>query len=158
MFTYHVTQHLSFTFMGYSTGGRNGSGYQSTEEIIRYKNHVGGKLELVHFNSTGEDIPGSAVKTSSFNHLVIVVEDIQATQKRLEEFGVTILKRAQEPLPTEGYFANPFSLGDASNLSSEDFAAIHEGMSRSAWLNIYCADPDGNMIGVIPVDEGDIFG
>ncbi|SPO06389.1 uncharacterized protein DNG_09078 [Cephalotrichum gorgonifer] len=158
MFTYNLTPHLSFTYMGHSQGGRNGTGYQTTEELIRFKNNNAGLIEMVHFSVEGEDIPGTDKRTSTLSHLGIVVPSIDSALERLESWGATIYKRPGEDLPTEGYMSDPASLGDATNLSDEEFMQIRAGMKQLNLLNIFAADPDGNLLEILPQDEGDLFG
>ncbi|PSN74685.1 hypothetical protein BS50DRAFT_615524 [Corynespora cassiicola Philippines] len=161
MFTYHLTEHLSVTYLGHSQGGRNGSAYQTAEELLRNKQNSAGLLEFVYFNRTsigGEPIPGSDVRTSTFSHVGIIVPDPKATQARLEEFGVTIYKKIAEPMPKDGPLGTPFALGDASFLSDEAFEEIQEQMTKLNQLNIFAADPDGNLLEILPFNEPDLFG
>lgn len=158
MFTYHLTDRFAITYLAHSSGGKNGTGYQTTEELIRFKNNDAGKLELVHFDSRAGEIPGSPERTSTISHLGIIVPDMAATLARLEEYGVTIYKRPGEPMPTEGYLANPYSIGDASKLSAEEFAEILAVMGQLNTLNIFAADPDGNLLEIMPLDEPNLFG
>ncbi|PKS12459.1 hypothetical protein jhhlp_000665 [Lomentospora prolificans] len=39
----------------------------------------------------------------------------------------------------------------------EDFAAIQEGMGLLNTLNIFAADPDGNLLEIQPEDNGGLF-
>lgn len=158
MFTYHLTEHFSITYLAHSGGGKNGTAYQTTEELIRFKNNDAGKLELVSLDIEGKDIPGPPRMTSTISHLGIIVPDIPATQARLEEFGVTIYKKVGDPLPSTGYMANPYSLGDATNLSPKEWADIQAAMSQLNMLNIFAADPDGNLLEILPLDEPNLFG
>lgn len=159
MFTYHITEHFSVTYMGHAQGGRNGTGYQSAEELLRFKQNQAGMLEMVHMDVEGKkDIPGSDERASTFSHLGIIVPDPEATVKRLEKYGVTIYKKPFEPMPSDGPLANPFTLGDATNLSPEAFAEFIDGMTKLNTLNIFAADPDGNLLEILPFDEPPIFG
>jgi lactoylglutathione lyase len=161
MFTYHVTKHLSVTYLGHSQGGRNGSAYQTTEELLRNKQNSAGLIELVYFNTTsigGEPILGPDKRTSTFSHVGMIVPDMMATQARLEEYDVTIYKKVGAPMPTDGPMASPFYLGDASNLSQEAFKEIQEQMTLLNQLNIFAADPDGNLLEILPFNEPNLFG
>ncbi|KAF1966896.1 hypothetical protein BU23DRAFT_306020 [Bimuria novae-zelandiae CBS 107.79] len=96
MFTYHLTPCLSITQSTHSQGGRNGSAYQTTAELIRNKQNSAGIIELVYFNRTtigGAPIQGGHEKTGISNHVGFVTPDQEATQKRLEEHGVRIYKK-----------------------------------------------------------------
>jgi lactoylglutathione lyase len=161
MFQYHVTEHFTLAYLGYSQGGRNGSGYQTTEELLRNKQNSAGLIELLYFNRTvigGEDIPGPDKQTGPFSHVGVIVPDPKATQERLEKFGVKIYKKLGEPLPEDGPFGSPDTLGDASNLSPEAFLLLKQRFTVLNQLNIFAADPDGNMIEIQPFHEPAIFG
>ncbi|CAI6329179.1 unnamed protein product [Periconia digitata] len=158
MFTYHLTPHLSFTYVTHSQGGRNGTGYQTNGELIREKNNNGGAIEFVHFTPPNKkDIEGPKVRATTLSHVGMVVPDPKATQERLKQQGVPIYKGVGEDMPTEGPFASPFYLGDATNLSPDDFAAIQAGMTKLNFQNIFAEDPDGNLLEIIPREESISF-
>ncbi|PVH96530.1 Glyoxalase/Bleomycin resistance protein/Dihydroxybiphenyl dioxygenase, partial [Periconia macrospinosa] len=153
MFTYHLTPRLSFTYLTHSAGGRNGTGYQTTQELIRDKNNAAGAIELVHFSPRDKkDIEGPKTRTGTFSHVGIIVPNPKATQERLKEFGVRIYKEVGAEMPTEGPLSNPFYLGDATNLSEEEFEEIRVGMGKLNMLNIFAEDPDGNLLEIQPAD------
>lgn len=158
MFTYYLTPHISVTYMSHSQGGRNGTGYQTTDELLRFKNNNGGHIEFVHMNVTGKDTPGSAIKASTFSHVGIIVPDVKATQDRLEKNCVTIYKRIGEPMPSDGPLADKYNLGDATNLSDKEFKEFQDAMSELNQLNIFAADPDGNLLEILPLNEPNLFG
>jgi len=158
MFTYRLTRYMTVAYMAHSGGGKNGSAYQTTEELIRYKNNAGGKLELVYLNTTGKDVPGPTTMTNTFSHIGIIVPDLAAIQDRLEKYGVTIYKRTGEPMPTDGYMGNPFSFGDATELTPEDWTDIQEEMGKINYLNIFASDPDGNVLEIQPLNEPSMTG
>ena len=161
IFTYHLTEHLSVTYLGHSQGGRNGTGYQTTAELLRNKQNSAGLIELLYFNTTsigGEPIPGPDERTSTFSHVGIIVPDPSATQARLERFGATIYKKLGASMPKDGPLGTPFALGDASNLSPEAFDDIQNQMAALNQLNIFAADPDGNLLEILPFDEPNLFG
>lgn len=158
LFTFNLTPHVSFTYMSHSQGGRNGTGFQTTEEMLRFKNNNGGHLEFVHLSTPGDDIPGAPQRTGPLNHIGIVVPDLEATQTRLQSHGVTIWKGIGEPMPSTGYLASKYALGDASNLSDEEFALLQEVMGEFNQQVIFAADPDGNLLEILPLNEPDLFG
>jgi len=158
MFTFQASPHLSFTYMSHSQGGRNGSAYQTTEEMIRLKNNNGGHLEFFHMNVEQDPRPTKPQKTNTVNHLGFIVPDLQATQARLEEHGVTIYKKLGEPVSEDGYLADKFWLGDATNLSDEEFESIKDAMTEFNRLTIFAADPDGNLLEILPLNEGSFLG
>lgn len=166
MFTYHVNEYFSVTYMGHSQGGRNGSAYQTTAELLQNKQNSAGLLELLYFNRTtlgGEDIPRSDQKISTLSHLGLIVPDPEATQARLEEYGVPIYKKYGEGLPKEEVEGNPLSLpslffGDTSGLSAEVLEEMKDTLGKLNLLNIFAADPDGNTIEILPFHEPSLFG
>jgi lactoylglutathione lyase len=158
IFTFNLTPHITFTYMSHSQGGRNGSAYQTTEEILRYKNNNAGHMELVHLNVDKEDLPGSSLKASTMHHIGIIVPDLEATQSRLELYNVTIYKKINEPMPSTGPLSDKFSLGDATNLSDEEFALLQAVMSEFNRETIFASDPDGNLLEILPLNEPNLFG
>ncbi|SPJ78287.1 uncharacterized protein FTOL_06676 [Fusarium torulosum] len=151
MFTYHLTPVFSITYMGHSSGGRNGTGYQTTEEMIRNKNNNGGHIELIHLSASQEPKLSSA---DSFRHLIgIIVPDVRAAQARLEKYGVEIYKKIGEPWPTSGPLGNPYAFGDATNLTGMEWIAIQDGMARINLEAVFAADPDGNLLELLPAEE-----
>ena len=48
IFTVPLTDKVSFTYLGYPQGGRNGTGYQTAQEMTREKNNVEGLLEVIY--------------------------------------------------------------------------------------------------------------
>lgn len=161
VFTYRATEHLSFTYLSHSQGGRNGSAYQTTAEILRLKNNNAGHIELMHLDvprsDTPVDKPGpkpESKRGNKMNHIGIIVPDLEAAQKRLEEFGVTIHKKIGEAVPEDGYLGDKYWLGDAAeNLSDEEFEEIREGMRLFNWWTVFASDPDGNLLEILPLNE-----
>jgi lactoylglutathione lyase len=158
LFTYNLSPHVSFTYMSHSQGGRNGSSYQTVEEMIRQKNNNAGHLEFVHLDIEKEAIPGSPERVSTINHIGIIVPDLEATQARLEANGVCIYKKIGAPMPTEGYLSSKYDFGDATNLSDEEFAAVQAIMTQFNSQTIFASDPDGNLLEILPLNEPDLFG
>ncbi|KAI9162847.1 Lactoylglutathione lyase [Paramyrothecium foliicola] len=158
VFTFNLTEHVSFTYLSHSQGGRNGSAYQTTDEILRYKNNNAGHIELFHLATEGHDVPGPVQIANTLNHIGIIVPDLEATQARLEEHGVTIYKKINAPMPSTGYMSSKFSLGDATNLADEEFATLQKVMGEFNKQTIFAADPDGNLLEILPLVEENLFG
>lgn len=68
-----------------------------------------------------------------------------------------ILKGVGEEWPHEGPLGDPFFMGDARGLGAEAFEAIKKGMAKLNMLNAFAEDPDGNMLEILPMDEGNVF-
>jgi lactoylglutathione lyase len=160
MFTMYLTDHLSITYLGHSGGGRNGSAYQTTEELVRFKNNAQGMIGLIYLDvPRGSPIPSPARQIGTLNTIGIIVPDTEAAQRRLEDHGVEIYKRLGEPLPEDGPMSDPaVQLGDVTHLDDDEWQAIRVAMGELNQLNIFAADPDGNMLEILPMDEQGLFG
>lgn len=149
LFTVEVSPHASISYMGYSNGGKNGTGYQTTEELNRDKNNAQGLIELIWIGLPGAAGNSSTEVGNTFANLGLVVADPQSTEFRLDEYGVEIYKRFGADLPKDGPFARATGLGgNLSGLSSEEFESIWITMNAFTKESIYAADPDGNMIAI----------
>jgi lactoylglutathione lyase len=155
MFTYKATDILSVALLGHSAGGRNHSAYQTTQELIRFKNNEGGKMELIALDAGGggDGVPASDTVTTTFNHLAFSVPDSQAAQDRIERMGLPIYKKIGEPWPSDGPIGSPFALGDGSQVSDEQWDDIRTAMSQVNSALIYLPDPDGNLVKIIPLND-----
>ncbi|KAI0186506.1 Glyoxalase/Bleomycin resistance protein/Dihydroxybiphenyl dioxygenase [Xylaria flabelliformis] len=147
--TIKVSKHFSTTYLGYSFAGRNGTGYMTAEELFRQQRNTQGLLEIISLQSHDNDLPSSTQKTSTFSQLGFVVPDTEAIQKRLEDFGVTIYKRIGDPSPEDGPFTIATNL-IRSKIEPKEFAAIFLTLSDAQYSYVFAADPDGNMIEIMP--------
>ncbi len=152
MFTMHVSEHFSITYMGHSHGGRNGTGYQTSEELNRQKNNIEGLVEFLHLDVPSWDLPAGLVVPNTFSHIGMVVPDIGATQARLEAMGANIYKGYNEPFVLDGPFADAAGLSKASleEVSQEERDQILQILTPVNAPLIFVADPDGNIIEVQP--------
>ncbi|KAF5026900.1 hypothetical protein F66182_930 [Fusarium sp. NRRL 66182] len=156
MFTFHATPDLSITYLGHSSGGRNGTGYQSAEEMTRDKNNAAGHLELIHLSATDN---AQLQSIPTFRHIMgIIVPNSTETQARLDKYGAKIYKRIEEPMPTTGPLGDPFAFGDATDLSAKGWAAIREAMTELNLQGVFASDPDGNLLEVLPEEETQLVG
>ena len=48
IFTVPLSDAYSFTYLQYPSGGRNGTGYQTAQEMLRDKNNAEGLLEIIY--------------------------------------------------------------------------------------------------------------
>ncbi|KAI1844486.1 hypothetical protein JX265_010019 [Neoarthrinium moseri] len=149
VFTFHASPEYQVTYLGHSQGGKNGTGYQTGEELLREKTNTGGLIELLYFKGTNGTIEASTRSPNTFGHVGLIVPDIQATQSRMEDNGVNILKRVGEDLAVEdGPVARAFGLGgDVESARVAALAGIR-GIGFNGFLII--TDPDGNLIEVQP--------
>ncbi|KAH6885253.1 hypothetical protein B0T10DRAFT_91707 [Thelonectria olida] len=157
LFTFHASEHYSVTYMAHSHGGRNGTGYQTTEELIREKNNAKGMLELINIDVPENALPASTLIANTFGHIGMVVPDIEATQARLDAFpGISTLKRYGEDLSLYSRIATATSLS-AKMLAQLPDAEKELIMATLVPFNkpfIIVTDPDGNMI-EIQAQEGE---
>lgn len=92
---------------------------------------------------------------NTFSHLGLIVPDLTAAQKRFDELGVTILKRAGEldfsPEKEENQvFAKAWGMNDlADKETQENIKAMLPGLDVMGFKEfIIIADPDGNLFEV----------
>ncbi|KAI1261745.1 hypothetical protein F5Y18DRAFT_400337 [Xylariaceae sp. FL1019] len=160
LYTLQATEHYSITNMGHSSGGNNGTGYESTKTMIDNLTNMKGQIELLYLNVPGaEDLPAATETTQTYSHLGFVAPDILAMQARLESYNVPIHKRSGDPYPATG----PASIGAGFDekqrkmLSDEEFDNINNIQSQLHSTSIFCSDPDGNLLEVRPQEGGGVF-
>lgn len=149
LFTFHVSEHYSITYMAHSHGGKNGTGYQTNDALIYEKNNSEGLLELISIDVPNNALPPSTEVANTFSHIGMVVPDIQALQARLDTFpNVTVLKRYDEELSLYSKISTATSMSAKmiAQLSEEEQRAIEGVMVPFMKSFIVVADPDGNMV------------
>ncbi|KAE9583370.1 hypothetical protein CGMCC3_g396 [Colletotrichum fructicola] len=131
-----ATEWFGIVYLGYSHGGRNGTGWQPSSELYRQRSNIEGLIELVYrSNQAGRREPGGTL-----SHLDFVVPDVAATQKRMRDNNVTIIRKAGElPQTLPKPRARAFGL---LNLTKVENDAILKAMPR----HLMVADPDGNIV------------
>ncbi|KAH9884878.1 Glyoxalase/Bleomycin resistance protein/Dihydroxybiphenyl dioxygenase [Xylariomycetidae sp. FL2044] len=150
--TARITEHFSASYLGYSHAGKNGTGYMTSEELMRQQRNSQGLLELLRFESINStDVPVSTEHTNTFSHIGFIVPDTMAIQRRLESYNVTIYKRVDEPTPEDGPF-NRATMLIRDMIEPEEFASIHATLSDAQKSYIFAANPDGNLIEVMPLE------
>ncbi|KAI9667442.1 MAG: hypothetical protein M1821_000258 [Bathelium mastoideum] len=113
LFTVPLNDDYSFTYLSYPQGGRNGTGYQTAQEMTREKNNSEGLLEILYSASDSNITAPGTSNGVGFSHLGFLVPSVVDTQARLEKFGAKIIKRAGEPFTEDiarHYFGLPASL------------------------------------------------
>ena len=149
MFTLQVSEHFSISYMGHSHGGRNGTGYQTSEEMIRQKNNIEGLIELVNLDFVNWDLPSGIRVPNTFSHIGMVVPNITDTQARLEAMNANIIKGAGETFTLDGAFADGTGFTQAGDaISQEEIDLIMQTLVPINTPIILVADPDGNVIEV----------
>ncbi|KAI3338687.1 hypothetical protein F4824DRAFT_458526 [Ustulina deusta] len=147
--TIQVTKHFSSTYLGYSFAGKNGTGYMTSAELYQQQRNTQGLLELLYLDVPDNNFPASTQSTNTFSSTGFVVPDTQDTQKRLQDFGVTIYKKIGEPSPESGPYAFATDL-IRSKIDPAEFDAIFAVLTSAQETYIFAADPDGNMIEIMP--------
>lgn len=151
MFTEHVSEHFAIAFIGHSQGGRNGSGYQTNEELNRQKNNMDSLIEMVQLDFEGWNLPSGLKAPNTFSHIGMLVPDPADTQARLEAMGANIVKGAGETFKMEAWFADGTGFTQAGDaISPEEMETIMKSLVPLNTPPLYVADPDGNMIEVQP--------
>jgi lactoylglutathione lyase len=148
MFTLAMSEHYSITYMAHSSGGKNGTGYQTTQELIRNQHNSQGLLELLHLNVPGNDVPSSTETPNTFFHVGMIVPDIEATQARLERFGVPIYKKIGERFPAEGPLNKAAAL-DPAALDPKEYEGLLEFITQLNSRVVFAPDPDGNVLEIM---------
>ncbi|KAF5004154.1 hypothetical protein FDECE_9368 [Fusarium decemcellulare] len=156
LFTLHVTEHFSITYMGHPHGGKNGTGYQTALEMNREKNNAEGLIELVYADVPVNNIDSSTQRPNTFAHIGIVVPDTEVMQARLDTLPhVEVVKPYGEPIPLGGEVAGAtgLSVEVLAQLSEEEKKAISAVLDPTNLPLIFVADPDGNLIEIQPQED-----
>lgn len=148
MFHVQLTPEYSVTYLAHSQGGRNGTGFQTGQEMTRDKNNMAGILEIVQFNVSDDKLLSSTKRTSTFGHVGLIVPDIVKTQEYLVSKGVEVLKPYGDPIETfTGPVNNAFGIGE--------YAGVHQAAKQRLMdaqgiigipMLLMVADPDGNLV------------
>lgn len=150
IFTYDISPFLELVYMGFSVGGKNGTGFQTGEELYKQKDNTAGLVEFLHrktpCNETvpHEPLPASPKVPNTLCHIGLIVPDIMATQQRMKNFGVTILKEVGADPAPKGLIANAFGVGDVSDEAGVEIVTGLEAIGFKFALIVQ--DPDGNII------------
>ncbi|KAJ4323709.1 hypothetical protein N0V84_004184 [Fusarium piperis] len=153
LFRLEITESYTIAYMGYSHGGKNGTGYQTALELNREKNNAQGLLELIHIDVPDNYLPSSGEQPNTFGHVGMIVPDIEAAQARLDTFPeVRVLKRTGEALTFGTEVGNATSLSPAfvAQLKPVEQAALIKSLSMLNSPLIYLTDPDGNLVELQP--------
>ncbi|KAJ9613566.1 hypothetical protein H2200_003508 [Cladophialophora chaetospira] len=149
IFTAHISEHFSISYLGHAHGGRNGTGYQTSLELNREKNNAAGLIELLHLDFPEWDLPSGSKVPNTFSHIGMVVPNVTDTQIRLEAMGANIIKGAGEPFTGEGPFAAASGFTSLRDqISPEEKETILATLGPLNKPLLIVADPDGTIIEV----------
>jgi lactoylglutathione lyase len=140
IFTQQVSKHFSISYMGYSSGGRNGTGFQTAMEMNRDKSNRYGMVELTSLNGIGWNVEGTS---NGLHHIGLIVPDIEALQKRLEEVVAEVVKAFGEAPAVDLLAYQEIGVLDQAE-QDLIFANIKDSNSPLVWVR----DPSGNLIEV----------
>lgn len=142
IFTFHASSNYEIVYMGFSHGGKNGTGYQTGEELYAEKTNIEGLIEFLSLK-TGPELVPSTKTANTFSHIGMVVPDVQQTEARMRQFGVNILKPVGEEIDPDSAAATAYGFG--SNLQEARAAAT--GIEAIGFANfLLVTDPDGNLV------------
>ena len=148
IFTYRASSAYEIVYMGYSHGGRNGTGYQTGEELYTEKTNTDGLLELQYLtdcDGTSTSFRPSTQSVNTFSHVGLVVPDVEKTQARMEALGGKILKHVGESLVQGSAAAQAFGFPPAFPEAAA--AAALKGIEAIGFKDfLIVVDPDGNMV------------
>ncbi|KAF2019295.1 hypothetical protein BU24DRAFT_418881 [Aaosphaeria arxii CBS 175.79] len=165
IFTFDMNRDYIISYMGHSQGGRNGTGFQTGEELLKHKNNLAGLLELQQYTPDSADKKFTPTRANTLSHMGLIVPNIQAVQDRCDELGVTVVKRIGvtgfEPNAGNADFAAAWGIDDLENASVQArIAAVLAGIDSLGFKDfIVIADPDGNLFEVqslVPAGEAGI--
>ncbi|KAF2180505.1 hypothetical protein K469DRAFT_692707 [Zopfia rhizophila CBS 207.26] len=153
IFRYDTSKDFAIMYMGHSQGGKNGTGFQTGVELMRDKNNLGGLLELLEVKSQKKKREFQATASNTLSHLGLIVPDINATQARLESFGVPIIKPVGEKpsLDRDSIIAKAFGFDDPTSKEAQE--ALPGIVQLGFTTFIVAADPDGNLLEIQQQDS-----
>jgi lactoylglutathione lyase len=154
LFTFHVSEHLTISYMAHAAGGKNGTGYQTAEEMNRDKNNRQGLLEMISLDIPNWDMPAGIKVPNTFSHIGMVVPNITETQKRLEAMGANILKGSGEEFKLEGGFAVASGLEAArASISPEEEETMARVRTHIFPLTSEAAETDHELLDFEAVEQ-----
>lgn len=145
VFTFHATNDYSITYMGHTSGGKNGTGYQTGEEMLTEKNNREGLMEFLYWKGRNESdtVPAATAVRNTFSHIGLIVPDIMQVQQRLESYGVEILKAVGDDLSVDSIIPQAYGLGQ----NAMEDEAVTEGFRAIGFQDyLFVTDPDGNLL------------
>ncbi|KAI1611087.1 Glyoxalase/Bleomycin resistance protein/Dihydroxybiphenyl dioxygenase [Exophiala viscosa] len=150
IFTAQLSPSYSVTYMGHAQGGRNGTGYQTGQEMLRDKNNAAGLLELQYLSdSQDEGMTATTVRPNTFSHIGLIVPDLEKAQARMEKFGAKITKRIGQSAENITSVENALGFGPSATTNQTERKLLVKGQQLVGFAQLLTVeDPDGNMIEV----------
>jgi len=148
LFTSQFSPSFSISYIGHSAGGRNKTGYQTTDELIRYKNSDLGHIEFQFFDDPASiaNLTATTDRANTFSHIGMIVPDVATALARIEALGdVKILSRPGE-IPAPGSaLTKALGLGNmaADHPEAQVILGVYAEVSKAL---LFVEDPDGNVI------------
>jgi lactoylglutathione lyase len=157
LFTYHGLATYKLAYVGYPSGGRNGTGYQTPAEMARDRANMQGLVELIWIapNATAPSPRhplASSRRANTLSHMGLVVPDLAAARERLLQAGAPIIKDVGERVDPFGPVAETFGLGLVPEGNEEWRRAAAAALDEAGARNfLFAEDPDGNVLEVRPL-------
>lgn len=152
IFKFQASPTFYMAYMGMSHGGKNGTGFQSGQDLYNEKNNIEGLIEFIQpANCSDPDSPGflpSIKRVNTFSHIGLIVPDVMATQTRMKNFGVKILKTVGT-MPVPGTAAGELleKAFGIQTYTEEEQANTLKGIKAIGFDRFLVAtDPDGNVL------------
>jgi lactoylglutathione lyase len=143
LFTYHASEDMAVMYMGYPEGGKNGTGFQTGQQMLDEKNNREGLIEFVYIRGQ-ERLTASSEVPNTFSHIGLIVPDIKATQERMDRMGAKIVKRIGKKPKVQGLIANAYGMTDLKKAKAALPGILQLGFTEF----LIVADPDGNLFEV----------
>ena len=154
IFSLAVSPKLNIAYVGHDRTNLDGWGPQTVSELLANRSKMQGLIKLigVPVSASGHKLAGDS--PSVFSHIGVTVPNVEATQARLEQLGVTIVKHAGDDVVAGSFVARSYGI-DEDTFSSLD--ELQETVSRIHLIGIrdflVVADPDGNLVEIQQRDD-----
>ena len=154
LFTFTATPRYTIVYMGHSSGGKNGTGFQTGAEMTRDQKNRQGMLELLHLKDESGQAVASTARLTTYAHIGMVVPDVRKVQDRMKAFGVPILKAVGEDVQPDGPVAEAYGVGADATFGDRSVAEeLSVNIRMIGFQDFLCvADLDGNLLETMQQD------